>query len=58
MSSIKGKNPGDLPVGQHWIQKWPERTAEPPPDIEPESWTVKVTGLDWGQLRLSGTFTA
>jgi len=45
VSSIKGENPGDLPVGQHWIQKWPERTAEPPPDVDPESWTVKVAGL-------------
>jgi len=42
---MRGKNPGDLPVGQHWIKKWPVRTAEPPPDADPESWTVRITGL-------------
>lgn len=45
MPPIKGKNPGDLPVGQHWIKKWPVRTAECPPDMDPDSWTLKITGL-------------
>jgi DMSO/TMAO reductase YedYZ molybdopterin-dependent catalytic subunit len=42
---MKGKNPGDLPVGQHWIKKWPVRTAELPPDVDPESWTLEIRGL-------------
>ena len=41
---IKGKNPGDLPVGQHWIKDWPVRTAEAAPDVDPKSWTLKITG--------------
>jgi DMSO/TMAO reductase YedYZ molybdopterin-dependent catalytic subunit len=45
LATIKGKNPGDLPIGQRWIKKWPVRTAESPPDIDPESWTLKITGL-------------
>jgi len=50
---MKGKNPGDLPVGQHWIKKWPVRTAEPPPDMDPESWTLRITGLVESPLALS-----
>jgi len=50
---MKGKNPGDLPVGQHWIQEWPVRTAEPAPDVEPESWTLRITGLVERSLTLS-----
>jgi len=42
---IKSKNPGDLPIGQSWIKKWPVRTAELPPDMDPESWTLKISGL-------------
>ncbi len=45
MPPIKGKDPGDLPIGQHWIKKWPVRTAETPPDVDPESWTLKISGL-------------
>ena len=44
MPPIKGKNPGDLPVGQHWIKDWPVRTAEAAPDVDPNSWTLKITG--------------
>jgi len=42
---IKNKNPGDVPVGQHWIKDWPVRTAEPRPDMDPESWTLRITGM-------------
>ncbi len=44
MPTVKGKNPGDLPVGQHWIEDWPVRTAEAAPDVDPKSWTLKITG--------------
>lgn len=44
MARAKGRNPGDLPVGQHCIEDWPVRTAEPEPDVDPESWVLKVTG--------------
>jgi DMSO/TMAO reductase YedYZ molybdopterin-dependent catalytic subunit len=50
---IKGKNPGDLPIGQRWIEKWPVRTAEPPPGADLESWTLMITGLVERQLTLS-----
>ena len=45
MDPIKDKNPGDVPVGQHWIKDWPVRTAEPRPDMDPEPWTLKITGM-------------
>jgi DMSO/TMAO reductase YedYZ molybdopterin-dependent catalytic subunit len=45
LTSAKGNNPGGLPVGQHWIEKWPARTAEGAPDIDPKSWSLAVTGL-------------
>jgi DMSO/TMAO reductase YedYZ molybdopterin-dependent catalytic subunit len=44
LPTVKGKNPGDLPVGQHWIEDWPVRTAEAAPDVDPKSWTLKITG--------------
>jgi DMSO/TMAO reductase YedYZ molybdopterin-dependent catalytic subunit len=53
LASNKGDNPGDLPVGQHWIEKWPVRTAEEPPEVDPESWDVTVTGMVERPLRLS-----
>lgn len=53
MTSNKGKNPGDLPVGQHWIEKWPVRTAEEAPDSDPQSWRLAVTGLVENPLTLS-----
>lgn len=53
MPPIKGKNPGDLPIGQRWIEKWPVRTAEPPPGADLESWTLTITGLVERQLTLS-----
>ena len=53
MPPIKGKNPSDLPIGQRWIKKWPVRTAEPPPDVDPESWTLKISGLVEKPLTLS-----
>jgi len=53
MSTITGKNPGGLPVGQKWIKKWPVRTAESPPDMDPKSWTVKITGLVERSLTLT-----
>ena len=53
MATIKGKNPGDLPVGQHWIKKWPVRTADSPPDMDPDSWTLKITGLVERSLALT-----
>ena len=53
MTSDKGNNPGDLPVGQHWIEKWPVRTAEEAPDSDPQSWSLAVTGLVEHPLTLS-----
>ena len=44
MARAKGTNPGDLPTGQHWIKDWPVRTAELPPDVDPKSWTLEITG--------------
>jgi DMSO/TMAO reductase YedYZ molybdopterin-dependent catalytic subunit len=44
MARAKGTNPGDLPTGQHWIKDWPVRTAELLPDVDPESWTLEITG--------------
>jgi len=44
---MKGKNPGDLLVGQHWIKKWPVRTAELTPDMYPESWALKRSQVWW-----------
>jgi DMSO/TMAO reductase YedYZ molybdopterin-dependent catalytic subunit len=41
----KGKNPGDIPVGQQWIETWPVRTAEAAPSVDPESWTMEVKGM-------------
>lgn len=45
MRSRNGKNPGDLPTGQHWIEKWPVRTAEQPPDVDADSWTLTISGM-------------
>jgi len=50
---MKGRNPGDLPVGQHWIKDWLVRTAERPPDVEPESWTLRITGIVEKSLTLT-----
>lgn len=53
MIRAKGANPGDLPVGQHWIEDWPVRIAEPEPDVDPESWIVKITGMVTKPLTLT-----
>lgn len=53
MVSGKGKNPGDLPTGQHWIEKWPVRTAEEPPDVDADSWTLTVSGMLENPVTLS-----
>lgn len=53
MTPIRGKNPGDLPVGQYWIKGWPVRTAELPPDLDPDSWALKITGMVQRSLTLT-----
>jgi DMSO/TMAO reductase YedYZ molybdopterin-dependent catalytic subunit len=53
MVSGKGKNPGDLPTGQHWIEKWPVRTAEATPDVDADSWTLTVSGMVENPVTLS-----
>ncbi|MBW2311400.1 MAG: molybdopterin-dependent oxidoreductase [Deltaproteobacteria bacterium] len=53
MTSTKDSNPGDLPVGQHWIEKWPVRTAEGVPDVDTQPWSLAVTGLVENPLALS-----
>jgi DMSO/TMAO reductase YedYZ molybdopterin-dependent catalytic subunit len=45
LTRAKGKNPGDLPVGQHWIEKWPVRTAEGAPRVGLQSWSLAITGF-------------
>ena len=34
-----------IPPGQRFIPSWPVRTAEETPTIDPEDWTLKITGL-------------
>ncbi len=53
MVSAKGKNPGDLPAGQHWIERWPVRTAEQQPDVDPDAWTLRITGMVEKELSLT-----
>ena len=47
------KNPGDLPIGQKWIKKWPVRTVELAPEPDPNSWTLKISGIVDKSLILS-----
>jgi DMSO/TMAO reductase YedYZ molybdopterin-dependent catalytic subunit len=53
MGRTRGKNPGDLPVGQHWIEGWPVRTAEQQPHVDPDAWTLRITGMVQRELTLA-----
>ena len=37
--------PEKIPPGQRFIEKWPVRTAEDTPSLDPKDWVLKITGM-------------